>query len=63
MPPDHVGIRDPTSPRFNCAGRLLAARDLGVSVPTLATVLNQRDGPPHQYWKNGTTSGSTDESQ
>lgn len=64
MPPDYVDILDPTSPRFNCAGRFLgAARDIGVSAPTLTTVLNQRNGSLHRYWKIGMTSGSTDESQ
>jgi 5-methylcytosine-specific restriction protein B len=59
MPPDRVGIRDSDSPRFNCAGRFIAAsRELGVPVTTLNTILNRRDGAFHRYWRVGTTEGS-----
>jgi 5-methylcytosine-specific restriction protein B len=62
-PPDHIGIRDGTAPRFNCAGRFIAAaRALELPVNTLGLVLNQRNGF-HQYWRIGTTIGTTGESQ
>jgi 5-methylcytosine-specific restriction protein B len=64
MPPDRVGILNASAPRFICAGRFAgAARDLGVPVMTLDTVLNQRNGPLHRYWRVGTTEGSEGESQ
>src|SRR5438876_384308 len=64
MPPDRVGILDWRAPRFVCAGRFIAAsRQLGVPVTTLDTVLNQRDGALHRYWRIGTTAGDTGESQ
>lgn len=59
-PPDGVGILDGSAPRFNCAGRFIgAARELGVPVTTLDTILNRRDGGFHRYWKVGTTEGDT----
>jgi 5-methylcytosine-specific restriction protein B len=59
MPPDGVGILDGYSPRFICAGRFIAAaRELGVPVTILNTILNRRDGAFHRYWKVGTTEGS-----
>jgi 5-methylcytosine-specific restriction enzyme B len=59
MPPDQVGILDGSAPRFICAGRFIsAARELGVPVTTLNTILNRRDGGIHRYWKIGTTEGS-----
>jgi 5-methylcytosine-specific restriction enzyme B len=59
MPPDRVGILDNSSPRFICAGRFIAAaRELGVPVTILNTILNRRDGAFHRYWKVGTTEGS-----
>ena len=58
MPPDGAGILDGSLPRFICAGRFIAAaRELGVPVTTLNTVLNRRDGAFHHYWKVGTRSG------
>jgi 5-methylcytosine-specific restriction protein B len=64
MPPDRVGILDATAPRFICAGRFVsAASDLRVPITTFSTVLNQRNGPLHRYWKIGTTSASSGESQ
>jgi 5-methylcytosine-specific restriction enzyme B len=59
MPPDEIGILDQYAPRFNCAGRYIsAARQLGVPVTILNTILNRRDGALHRYWKVGTTEGS-----
>ena len=59
MPPDGVGILDSNAPRFICAGRFItAARQLGVPVTTLNTILNRRDGAFHRYWTVGTTEGS-----
>jgi 5-methylcytosine-specific restriction enzyme B len=64
MPPDGLGILDGRAPRFICAGRFIAAaRQLEVPVTTLDTVLNQRDGAIHRYWRVGTTAGDTGESQ
>lgn len=64
MPPDRLGILDFAAPRFICAGRFVtAARELGVPVNTLDSVLNERNGPLHRYWKIGTTEGDTGESQ
>lgn len=64
MPPDRVGILNNGAPRFNCAGRLVAAaRQLEVPVSTLTTVLNDRDSAIHRYWRIGTTVGDTGESQ
>lgn len=64
MPPDRTGILDGQTPRFNCSGRFAAAaRELSVPITTLNDVLNRRDGAFHRYWRVGTTSGSTGESQ
>jgi 5-methylcytosine-specific restriction protein B len=61
--PGNAGL-DGSAPRSICAGRFVnAARNLGVPVTTFDTILNQRNGPLHRYWKVGTTSGSTGESQ
>jgi 5-methylcytosine-specific restriction protein B len=39
MPPDGIGIRDGSAPRFNCAGRFIAAaRLLGVPISVLGRV-------------------------
>jgi 5-methylcytosine-specific restriction enzyme B len=63
MPPDHAGILDGRAPRFICAGRFVAAaRELDVPVSTLTSVLNQRAGSFHHYWRVGTTAGDTGES-
>ncbi len=60
MPPDGVGILDGNAPRFNCAGRFIAAaRQLGVPVTTLDSILKQRNGAIHRYWRVGTTEGDT----
>jgi 5-methylcytosine-specific restriction protein B len=51
MPPDGIGVRDWGAPRFVCAGRFISlARRLQVSVTTLDSVLNQRNGF-HRYWR------------
>ncbi len=64
MPPDEVGILDASAPRFNCAGRFLAAtRALDVPVSALTRVLVQRTGAFHRYWRVGTTAGDTSDSQ
>lgn len=64
MPPDHIGILNGIAPRFLCAGRFLsAARELGVAVNTFDSLLNDRNGALHRYWKVGTTEGSSGESQ
>jgi 5-methylcytosine-specific restriction protein B len=64
MPPDQAGILDGNAPRFVCAGRFIAAaRSFGVPVTIFNTVLNQRDGAFHRYWRIGTTSGHSGESQ
>lgn len=63
LPPDGVGILDLGAPRFNCAGRFVAAaRELQVPVSTLTRVLNQRDGALHRYWRIGTSEGTTGQS-
>jgi 5-methylcytosine-specific restriction protein B len=64
MPPDRAGVRDGGTPRFVCAGRFIAAaREFGVPVTTFATVLNERHGAFHRYWRIGTTEGSNSDSQ
>jgi 5-methylcytosine-specific restriction protein B len=64
MPPDGVGILDGKAARFICAGRFVAvARQLEVPVTTLGTLLNQRNGGFHRYWRVGTTEGDTGKSQ
>src|SRR5262249_7044846 len=64
MPPDGVGIRDGSAPRFNCAGRFIAAARLfEVPANALGGVLNQRSGAFHRYWRVGTTYGAGGESQ
>ena len=61
MPPDGIGILDGNSPRFICAGPT-AARQLGVPVATLntilTTILNRRDGAFHRYWKGARQRGA-----
>jgi 5-methylcytosine-specific restriction protein B len=64
MPPDKVGILDASAPRFNCSGRFIeAARRFGVHVSTLTGALTRRNGGFHRYWRIGTSSGDTGESQ
>jgi 5-methylcytosine-specific restriction enzyme B len=64
MPPDQVGILDGGAPRFVCAGRFIsAARSFGVHVSTLTDILVRRSGAFHHYWRIGTTSGHSGESQ
>ncbi len=49
QPPDADG-------RYVCAGRFMRLRRLfGWPVNQLGTVLNRRNGPPHRYWRIGTT--------
>jgi len=63
-PPGGIGLLDPTTPRFVCAGRFIgAARALDVPVNTLTSVLVARNGPPRRYWRVGTTAGDHGESQ
>jgi 5-methylcytosine-specific restriction enzyme B len=63
MPPDNAGVLDGEASRFACTGRFLKlAQQLGTSQTILGKVLGLRD-PYHAYWKVGTTSGSTGESQ
>ncbi|QQX83745.1 AAA family ATPase [Cupriavidus necator] len=64
LPPDHVGIRDPNSPTFVCAGRFVElARQLSLPVAALCVMLHQRNGTIHRYWKIGTTAGSDGDSE
>lgn len=64
MPPDELGIRQVTAPRFNCAGRFVAAaRELSLPVATLTALVAARSGAFHRYWKVGTTEGDTGESR
>jgi 5-methylcytosine-specific restriction enzyme B len=63
-PPDGTGILDDTTSRFVCAGRFVsAARELSVPVNTLTSALVKRNGGRRHYWRIGTTTGSTRESQ
>lgn len=63
-PPDGSGILDGGAPRFLCAGRFaVAARELGVPIPTLTDALNRRHGNFHRYWRVGTTPGDTSKSE
>lgn len=62
-PPDGAGVLDGQASRFVCTGRFLAlARDLGISMTILGKLLGEQH-PHHKYWRLGTTSGSTGESQ
>jgi 5-methylcytosine-specific restriction protein B len=64
IPPDGVGVLDMKAGRFLCAGRYVRlARALEVPTTSLLAVLNARDSALHRYWRVGTTSGSTGESQ
>lgn len=64
MPPDAIGVLDGRAARFNCAGRFVSvAGSLNVPINTLNTVLNERDGAIHRYWRVGTKAGDTGESQ
>jgi 5-methylcytosine-specific restriction enzyme B len=63
MPPDRVGILDPSASRFACTGRFLQlASELKISTTILGKIIGERS-PHHRYWKVGTTSGSTGETQ
>ena len=45
--------------RYLCAGRFIAAaHQLGLRPVQLTTLLNERDGEPHTYWRVGTTDGT-----
>lgn len=49
--------------RYICAGRLIAAaREVGLPIVTMDTVLNSIYGSLHSYWRIGTRSGDTNES-
>lgn len=62
-PPDGAGVLDGQASRFVCTGRFLAlARELGTSMTILGKLLGEQH-PHHRYWRLGTTSGSTGESQ
>jgi len=64
MPPDGRGILDSNAPRFVCAGRYVSmARSLEVATTSLLSVLNERHGTFHRYWRIGTTAGDSGESQ
>ena len=55
-------LQQPQSGRYANAGPFLAiARELGIPVTHLGTLLNQRDGNPHAYWRVGTTVDDTSE--
>ncbi|HZY18982.1 MAG TPA: AAA family ATPase [Ramlibacter sp.] len=62
-PPDGAGVLDGQASRFVCTGRFLTlARELGTSMTILGKLLGEQH-PHHRYWRLGTTSGSTGESQ
>lgn len=62
-PPDGAGVLDGQASRFVCTGRFLAlAPELGTSMTILGKLLGEQH-PHHKYWRLGTTSGSTGESQ
>jgi 5-methylcytosine-specific restriction enzyme B len=64
LPPDELGTRDSSAPRFNCAGRFVAAaHELSIPVASLAALVASRSGAFHRYWKVGTTEGDTGESR
>ena len=57
MPPEGDG-------RYLCAGRFVdAAKELGLCMNHFTTTLNSLHGRPHQYWRIGTTAGTSGESQ
>lgn len=48
----------PSDGRYANAGPFVrVARELAILPTQLSTVLNQRDGSPHDYWRVGTTAG------
>lgn len=50
--------------RYVCGGRYVSlARELEMPIQHLTSTLNRRNGGPHRYWRVGTRSGSTGESQ
>ena len=56
LPPDGNG-------RYLCAGRFVSiARELGICLNHLTSVLNALHAPVNRYWRIGTTSGKTGES-
>ena len=64
LPPDELGTRDSSAPRFNCAGRFVAAaHELSMPVASLAALVASRSGAFHRYWKVGTTEGDSGESR
>lgn len=63
LPPDGAGVLDAGASRFVCIGRFLAlAQELETSMTILGKLLGEQH-PHHGYWRLGTTSGSTGESQ
>jgi 5-methylcytosine-specific restriction protein B len=64
LPPDNAGLLNAKASLFVCAGRFVQiARELSIPVATLCILLNQRNRGLHRYWRVGTTSGSTGQSQ
>lgn len=64
IPPGIANLLEQSGPRFVCAGRFIsAARSFDVPVNTLTSALVKRNGPPRRYWKVGTQTGDTQESQ
>ncbi len=56
MPPEKTG-------RYTCAGRFVAlARECGLSMNILTTVLNDIDGRLYRYWRMGTHGGEDNRS-
>jgi 5-methylcytosine-specific restriction enzyme B len=55
-------LRAPARGRYANAGLFVsAARELGITPNQLGTVLNHRDGSPHEYWRVGTKWDEGDE--
>ena len=49
----------PPGGRYVCAGRFIKlAKEFPWPVNHFAAVLNRRNGPPHRYWRIGTSAGS-----
>lgn len=57
VPPEAAG-------RYVCGGRYVSlAHELDMPMQHLTSTLNRRNGGPHRYWRVGTKSGDTGESQ
>jgi 5-methylcytosine-specific restriction protein B len=53
LPPEGAG-------RYICAGRFVsAAKEVGLSINTLTTILNDLHGKLHRYWRVGTRGGTS----